>query len=312
MPPLTLEPVGAQTPTDIGGVDYELVTRSELPSWHTHIPFVETGYRRCRTFSSCVCSVVKLHNESANIWLHLPASFLLVPYLIYLLNHSAIASDSGWDFDLAVVYMSVLFGNVSTLLLSGLCHTFYCLSQRAHNFCWFLDFIGLLTGILGGGIGLGHFSFKCCPALHAVYFSAMAVMYPLSLGGAWRGYRLHLTKQPLNPNNGFPEFLLPLTVFNLFSWISVLVVDKAFLPEYSSDPKLMHAWNLAALCPMLLMAGSVFQACNIPERFVPQGMCDIWGHSHQLWHVCGMVLMWVWVHAITVHYEARKEYRCGA
>ena len=253
---------------------------------------------------------MKLHNESVNIWLHLPVAFFLLPYLAYLLQRSDV--DVTKDFDLAVVCVSVFFGNVTTLLLSGVCHTFFCLSQRAHNFCWFMDFIGLQTGILSGGIGIGHFSFKCHPALYATYFSSMAVMYPFFMRLAWKNYRVHISTLPLNPITGFPEFIFPLAVFNFFSWICVLAVDKIMLPEYSSEPDFVRAWNLAAMCPVLLIVGSVIQAYNIPERFAPQGMCDIWGHSHQLWHLCGMVLMWVWVKAITAHYEARKVFGCGA
>lgn len=181
----------ADAPASLDDIDYKLVTSGELPAWYTHAPFVETGYRRCRTFASCACSVVKLHNESVNIWLHLPVAFFLLPYLAYLLQRSDV--DVTKDFDLAVVCVSVFFGNVTTLLLSGVCHTFFCLSQRAHNFCWFMDFIGLQTGILGGGIGIGHFSFKCHPALYATYFSSMAVMYPFFMRLAWKNYRVHIS-----------------------------------------------------------------------------------------------------------------------
>ena len=75
-------PEGSEADTAV----YELVQVHELPPWYTHAPFVQTGYRRCRTVGSCSRSVFKLHNESVSIWLHLPVSFLLLPYLLYVLQ----------------------------------------------------------------------------------------------------------------------------------------------------------------------------------------------------------------------------------
>jgi adiponectin receptor len=232
-----------------------------------------------------------------------------VPYLLFVLHQ---LSPLHWNADLGVVFVSVIVGNVSTLLFSGICHTYYCLSQRAHNLCWFVDFVALHTGILGGGIGITHFSFKCSPGLYTAYFTVMAVLYPSLIVFTWRRYWAHVSLMPLSPNDGFPEFILPLATLNLFSWVSVLAVDKALLPEYSTVPEFVKSWNIAVACPILLVIGSVIQYFNIPERFVRRGATDIWGHSHQLWHVCGMVLMWVWIHAITTHYEARQRYKCPA
>jgi adiponectin receptor len=307
---LLCAPCTAPESSDTDVAAYTLVTSTELPPWYTRAPYVDTGYRRCATLHSCTCSIFKLHNESVNIWLHLPVSFLLVPYLLLVLRVMGLLHN-GFSTDLGVVFVSVLVGNVSTLLLSGICHTYYCLSQRAHNICWFIDFVGLHTGILGGGIGIAHFSFKCHDSLYVAYFTTMAVLYPTLIWFTWRKFWAHVGTLPLNPIDGFPEFILPLATLNLFSWVSVLIVAKVSLPEYTSLPEFEKAWNLSVSCPVLLVFGSLIQYFNIPERFVRRGATDIWGHSHQLWHVCGMVLMFVWIHAITTHYEACQRYECS-
>ncbi|KIW26995.1 uncharacterized protein PV07_06777 [Cladophialophora immunda] len=60
-------------------------------------------------------------------------------------------------------------------------------------------------------------------------------------------------------------------------------------------------WYLAEALTLLLGVG-LFVGC-IPERFSP-GSFDVWGHSHQQFHVC-MVLGAAFHHVALVH-----EYRC--
>ena len=288
--------------------DYELVTKNELPAWYSKERYLLTGYRRCRSVSSCAKSIFKVHNQSVNIWLHLPISFLLLPYFAYVFKQ---LPESNSDWDTTVVYLSVVFGNVSTLFLSGICHTFFCLSQRVHNICWFMDFVGLLTGILGGGVGVGYFSFKCHHEYLIAYFVLMACMYPLMIVVTWRRYWAHVGTLPLDPDYSFPEFVAPLGVFNLFSWIMVLAIDKIAFSEYTREPAFVLTWNLSAACPVILIVGALIQYFNFPDKFVKPGTVDIVGSSHQLWHLCGMSLMFVWIHAITSHYQARQDLPCS-
>jgi hypothetical protein len=168
--------------------------------------------------------------------------------------------------------------------------------------------VALLTGILGGGIGIGYYSFISRPTFLKIYAAMMAILYPLALTTTWKKFNAHVSTLPLEPRDGFPEFAMPLILFNMASWISVLIVDKVFIPEYTSNALFMRAWNLSALCPCILAAGAVCQITNFPEKFMKPGLVNIIGHSHQLWHLCGAVLMWVWVEAITTHHLAVKEY----
>lgn len=85
----------------------------------------------------------------------------------------------------------------------------------------------------------------------------------------------------------------------------MLAIDKLLLPEYRTDPALASAWNLSAACPLLLALGTAVQTSNFPERFLRRDATAVLGHSHQLWHLCTMLVMWVWVRAITRHCEAR-------
>lgn len=278
---------------------------SELPSWYIRIPFVETGYRTCMTATECIRSLFKIHNETVNIWLHFPICLAFVPYCGYLMST---LPTSKYPLDTAIVYISVFFGNFCTLFMSGMCHTFYCMSNKVHDICWFMDFVGILTGILGGGIGICYFTFYSHTTILLFYLFIFLLLYPILIYTTFKKYKKHLSCLPMTPDDGFPEFCGPLILFNFVSWISIIIVSKAMLPEYSTVDIYKKAWILETSCPIILCVGTVMQLTHFPEKYLTAGTCDIVGHSHQFWHLCSLILMWVWIHAITTHYEARITY----
>jgi len=54
------------------------------------------------------------------------------------------------------------------------------------------------------------------------------------------------------------------------------------------------------LCLMgaLYLLGAAFYALRVPERFFP-GKCDIWFHSHQIFHVLVIAAAFVHYHGIS-------------
>lgn len=265
----------------------KLVMAAELPGWYTTQPYVKSGYRRCCSFRECSVSVFHKHNETVNIWMHLPVSIALIPYLWWKMPPGS---------DNFMVYLSVFIGNIQILMTSALCHTYYCHSRTVHNACWFGDFIGMLTGVLAGGTGFAYYAFGLSKALMGI----MTVLYVLLIRNTWRKYSEHVKTLPLTPREGFPEFVAPLATFVGACWITPLVTAKITKPEYTDNMDFVYAWNLSAACPIILMIGGLFQGTNFPERFT-----SIIGHSHQWWHLCCSVLTFVWVEAITSHHLAR-------
>lgn len=57
--------------------------------------------------------------------------------------------------------------------------------------------------------------------------------------------------------------------------------------------------------------GALIYVRQWPERWAP-GTFDIWGHSHQIWHLC--VTAAAYTHYITLHeyLDYRKEFGCMA
>jgi predicted membrane channel-forming protein YqfA (hemolysin III family) len=272
----------------------QLITSDELPGWYSTQPFVKYGYRNCCSFRDCSLSIFKKHNETINIWLHLPVSIALVPYILYKMPP---------DPTNFILYLSVFIGNVQILLTSTICHTYFCHSRKVHNICWFADFIGMLTGVLAGGTGFIYYSFKLEIARWVI--GSMVLLYPILLWITWSKYKTHTETLPLSPREGFPEFVGPLAGFVAACWIAPLIAAKVTDPAYTHNPELVHAWNLSASCVLILFIGGLFQGSNFPEKFT-----DKLGHSHQWWHLCSSLLTFVWVEAITTHHLARSRELC--
>lgn len=55
--------------------------------------------------------------------------------------------------------------------------------------------------------------------------------------------------------------------------------------------------------------GLVFYVSRFPERFAPVGLFDYLGASHQLWHVCVAVAMWVWFSCNVDFFARRMEFK---
>lgn len=60
---------------------------------------------------------------------------------------------------------------------------------------------------------------------------------------------------------------------------------------------LRTSFFLLVLMGVLYIVGAVLYACRIPERFFP-GKCDIWFHSHQIFHVLVVAAAFVHYHGI--------------
>lgn len=61
---------------------------------------------------------------------------------------------------------------------------------------------------------------------------------------------------------------------------------------------------------LALLVGVCLIVERIPERFSP-GRFDIWGHSHQLFHVCAVMDGWFHLVALVTGYRYRQAFpRC--
>lgn len=69
--------------------------------------------------------------------------------------------------------------------------------------------------------------------------------------------------------------------------------------NWFSDVSLRISFGCLVLMGVLYLTGALLYACRVPERFFP-GKCDIWFHSHQLFHILVIA-------AAIVHYRGISE-----
>jgi hypothetical protein len=227
-------------------------------------------------------------------------------------------NDSTAVRDTTIIFLTVVFGNIVPIFLSAFCHHFYCVDKDWHTLCWFLDFIGILTGELCGGISFIYLAFYCNKYLAGTMVYLILVGYILTLQWCWKRYSRRVKRNVLLPHDRIPEFSRYLSGYGFFASVVPLVVSSVVHTEYMTDPQLFVVFVCSCVGPVLMALGIVvFAQGHVPERFIKQlklkpHFFDFVGHSHQMWHFVSAGLMFGWIAVLARHYEARIAYGCPA
>jgi predicted membrane channel-forming protein YqfA (hemolysin III family) len=252
------------------------------------------------------------------MWIHYVGTVGLIIYFAHVTDYGRVFEmHRGGDLlDRVVVFAVFICANVFPMFSSAFCHNFYCVSKETHLFCWYFDFLGMLTGMFIGGIGHMYFAFYCQKEIAMYYAILLAVLYVVAFSWCWSKYSVRLRRDKLVPKDRFPEFSFSLTAYVCFaSYIPVAVTY--YCDEYTSEGPLNDLFFYAVLSPVLLSLGIVvFAQGGLPERFFgpklgfPENFFDMVGHSHQLWHVTSATVLFNWVYVTVRHFEIRIQQSC--
>ncbi|XP_027522559.1 membrane progestin receptor gamma isoform X3 [Corapipo altera] len=235
------------------------------------------GYRPPRSSATdCLLSVFQMTNETLNIWTH----FLPAWYFVWTLLGRL---QGGWEDPQAWPLLAYLVTCCIYPLASSCAHTFSTMSCRARHLCYFCDYAALSTYSLGSALAYS------------------AYVFPLE----WVGSTFH-------------HCYVPVAVFNTVVSTSLSCYSRFLEVE---RPRLSKAWRtLAFVYPYLFDSIPLFYrlylcalegcsegsillhykhtgcalltcfifATHLPERLAP-GTFDYIGHSHQVFHVCGIL-----------------------
>jgi adiponectin receptor len=266
----------------------------ELPTWYQDNPFIRSGYRPVSYSSStCLYSWTFLHNETLNIFTHLiPAILSLVAQIsiqVMISSHFPRASRE----DRLIFSLYILSATVTLVLSTGY-HTFMNHSFQVSSLWLRIDYVGILTLILGSffsGIYVGYYSE---PILLWTYWTmiitlsvitSILVLHPRLQGLPYRGIRT--TAFVATALSGFAPIANGLW---LYGWEEMWVRSG------------MSFWLLEGICYGI---GAFFFATRIPESILP-GKFDILFGSHQIFHV--MVVVASIVHFMGVWDTYRWNY----
>ncbi|KAK4112040.1 HlyIII-domain-containing protein [Canariomyces notabilis] len=251
-----------------------LVLWDELPHWRRDNAFIIRGYRQTsNSVRASLASLSYLHNETVNIWTHLlgAVAFAVVGVLLHALIAPRYESASDSD----VLVFACFF--VGAFLCLGMSATYHMLSNHSPEVAKWgnkLDYTGIVFLIVGSYVPAMYYGFFCHPFLLTVYLSAIVFLgtgclvvswFEQFRTPAWRPYRALM--------------FVGLGV----SGIVPILHSLSFYGYRELDRRMGLSWVI--LQGGLYIFGAFLYVARWPERHFP-GTFDIWGSSHQIFHVC--------------------------
>ncbi len=251
----------------------ELLPWAAIPEWHRDNCFITSGYRgeACSTWT-CIKSVFAIHNETVNIWTH------LIPALAFTFSQLLVQVAINICFpEAAFLDRFVFAANVAaatiTTTLSTIYHTLMCHSEGVSNLWLRIDYVGILTLILGSFFSGIYVGFYYEPVPRNRYWTmiiglslitALLVLHPKLQGLRYRSLRTWAFV--LTGLSGFAPIIHGLY---LYGWAQMWV--RSGMPYYLLEG-------------LIYGLGAFFFAMRLPESIWP-GKFDIWCSSHQIFHV---------------------------
>jgi adiponectin receptor len=250
-----------------------LLHYSALPDWHRENVFITSHYRP-ESFStiSCLQSIFSIHNETVNIWTHLlPALFSLFCQII-LQALLTIHFPNVTPLD-RLVFATNLFALTTCLSLSTLYHTLMNHSHSVSSLWLRIDYVGILTLILGSFFSGIYVGFLCDPFLRNTYWSMIGILSTIT------AYLV------LHPDYQSIQYR------SLRTAAFILTALSGFCPI--GHGMYLHGWDMMLLRSgmqyyflegAIYGFGAFFFVTRMPESIWP-GKFNVWGGSHQIFHV---------------------------
>lgn len=269
-------------------------SKESIPGWLRDNDFILEGhpmptysYKRSLRLWRC------LHMETMNIWTHLLGSmgFLV---LGFALNNLVSFSNLKITYGDVFAFGSFLASTTICFGLSAGFHTLRSHSYNIHHLWGRMDILGICFLALGAGTSMTYYAFYCRPLIQRLYwglnlFSAIGAAITLfDTGGG--GNRMRTLRGG---------------VFSLLAISAMLPILQSVieLGWLRASIEIGAGWYL--LEALSLLTGVTVFVCRFPERLSP-GTFDIWGHSHQLWHLFAVLGSAFHVVALVAAYDYRR------
>ncbi|KAJ9134084.1 ADIPOR-like receptor IZH2 [Pleurostoma richardsiae] len=249
----------------------------ELPHWRRDNAFILSGYRpTSNSFRASAGSLLYLHNESVNIWSHLLGSFAaaLCAVAACLLVRWELAPRWAGASSGDVVAFACFFGGAVACL--GMSATYHALCNHSPEVARWgnkLDYTGIVFLIVGSYVPALYYGLFCLPGLMTVYLSMICILGTGCLTVSWFD---HFRTPAWRPYRAL--MFVGLGVSGV-----VPVLHGMEIYGYAALNERMGL-NWVLLQGATYIFGAFLYAARWPERTRP-GKFDIWGSSHQLFHL---------------------------
>ncbi|XP_065169961.1 adiponectin receptor protein isoform X2 [Atheta coriaria] len=265
-------------------VGWKVCHFQHLPAWLQDNDFLKHGHRPpLPSFRACFKSIFRLHTETANIWTHLLGCVAFIGIAIYFLMRPSIEIE----LQEKIVFGAFFAGAIICLGFSTVFHTVNCHSQFIGKLFSKLDYCGIALLIMGSFVPWLYYGFYCHFRPKVVYLSVVCALGITSImvslwdkfsESAWRPFRAG--------------------VFMTFGLSGIVPAIHYGLVEGWFNNLSQKSLGWLVLMGLLYIVGAVLYALRVPERWFP-GKCDIWFHSHQIFHVFVLGGAFVHYHGIS-------------
>lgn len=285
----------------------------QLDEWQQDNHFIRSGYvKGTGSYKKSFGSLLYVHNETGNIYSHLVPLLVLMASLIYYVKyHLPVYGDHlpAWEW-----LNFIQFGLAANFCLT-MSSVFHCLKSHSHKVSKFgnqLDYFGIIILITCSLISIVMFAY-----VKDTFWKYTFCVVFLGLGSV-------CTVFTLDPKFSSAKYRpIRSTMFILFGLSGTLPIFVAFKKYGVAVTSEMAGLNWLILEGFFYILGAVLYAMRVPERFThldqdetsllqkPHiGKFDIWGHSHQIFHVfvviaafChwkALVACYLYMHSVTL------------
>jgi len=278
----------------LGSHGEPLLKIDEVPEYLRSNPYIRTGYRSPQKYSECLKSVLSLHNETLNIWTHLVG--FLVFFTVLLWDWWSPPSNVTWP-DLVVI-LTIITCYQACMILSVVFHTFTSHSKEASETCLLMDLAGIGASITASYISGIYYAFWCQPGWCGFYLTTVGGFILIGI----------LARNLLNREENLRIRLVYFVTFVVYGFVPTIHWTVMNGGVYNDEVRIF----LPRIIFMYLMCGSafLFYIAKIPEILLP-GKFDIFGSSHQWWHIIIFAGLAYWHSTGYAFAQYRLETGCG-
>ncbi|KAK7909096.1 HlyIII-domain-containing protein [Apiospora marii] len=264
-----------------------LLLFDELPVWAKGNDFILSGWRpETNSYWECIKSMGYVHNESVNIYSHLFAAIWMVVLGAWWAMHAQ-ERYPATGFDDGLIFFLFLLGGTVCFLLSTIYHVLSSHSHATHVFCLKLDFLGILV-VTAGCFPPGlWYTFPCASRQSKLNWIVV------DLGAQLMAAMLALFSKSFQASNmrHVRGFVFSVMASSAFYPIIIKISQVGWSRANEEYGASLYAWTI-----LIYLCSVTIYAVRLTEAWKP-GAFDIWGHSHQIFHV-GMAI------GLTVHFMA--------
>lgn len=245
---------------------WKLCHFESLPKWLQDNEYLQWGHRPpLPSFPVCFKSIFRIHTETGNIWTHLVGCLLFIVI--------AICTLSVYEQEERLAWAAFFIGAILCLGFSCTFHTLNCHSEFTSKIFSKLDYIGIVTLIVGSAVPWFYYSFYCQYVVKVVYLSSIATLGCTAMIVSLWDYFATPQYRPLRTG-----------VFIALGLSSVVPTIHYIIQNGWSNAISYASVGWAFLMGTLYILGALLYAGRIPERYLP-GKCDFLFQSHQIFHV---------------------------